>query len=188
MKRKSNLIAVSLLIIAAALTRLMPHWPNFTPIAAMGLLAGATVKDKKLAYIIPLAALFLSDVCLQVFTAIPLPWKFVGFYSWGQLFTYGAFIIIVFMGTFIHKIRFRSVVASSVLASVVFFLITNFSVWLLGDMYPKSGGGLVSCYVAGIPFFGNTVIGDLFYCGMLFGGYYLITHYVIKRQGAFSEA
>jgi Family of unknown function (DUF6580) len=177
-QHKQQLILAIIIIVIAALLRLPRYIPNFSPIAAMALFGGAVIKNKKLAFLLPLGALLLSDTCFQLFTNVP------GFYSWGQLFNYGAFLLIVLLGTSLHKIKLPGVIRLSILSSVVFYIISNFGVWVFdqGVTYPHTAGGLISCYVAAIPFFGNTLIGDLFYCGVLFGGYYLVNRYILKYQ------
>jgi hypothetical protein len=94
---------------------------------------------------------------------------FVWFYT-GSLFTYSAFAIIVLLGIVtLKKVRISNLVGSALGASFLFFIISNFGVWCLGTMYPKDLGGLMTCYIAGIPFFHNTILGDLLYTSVLFG-------------------
>lgn len=164
------------LILAAAMSRLLPHPYNFSPVAAMALLGGAVCKDKKLAFLLPLGALFISDICFALFTSVS------GFYGPSQLINYAAFALIVVLGTVIvRKINVRNVILASLSASALFFIVSNFGVWLISGgipPYTADGAGLLNTYMLGIPFFGNTLIGDLCYSGVLFGAYYLIRHYV----------
>lgn len=183
MKTKKNLIKWLIpagLILAAAFSRLLPHPYNFSPIAAMALLGGATFAQKKWAFILPLGALFLSDLCFQLFTGVE------GFYGWSQLINYGAFALIVLMGILlIKKINVRNVAIASLCASAFFFIISNFGVWLVAGgvaPYTYDGAGLLNTYLLGIPFLGNTLIGDLFYSGILFGAYSLIQHLVFAGR------
>lgn len=144
------------IIAAAMFARLIPHPPNFTPIAAIALFGGAYFSNKKLAFIIPFAALFLSDLI-------------IGFYS-NMWAVYLSFAIIVFVGYGLReKKKVKYILLSSVSASVLFFIITNFAVWATGTMYPKSITGLAACYTAAIPFFHYTLLGDLFFVGLMFG-------------------
>lgn len=159
------------LILLAAFSRLIPHAPNFTAVGAMALFGGAYFSRKSLALLVPLLALWLSDIVLNnvvyreyypTFTLAVNPW------------TYGTFAVLVGLGAVaLKKVTPSSVVVTSLLASVIFFLVSNFSVWLGSSAYPQNATGLLLCYVAGEPFFWNTLLGDLFYCGVLFGSYEL---------------
>jgi hypothetical protein len=159
-------------IAAAAALRLVPHPPNFTPIGAMALFGGAYLGRRWLAFVAPLAALLLSDLVL-------------GFYP-EMIFVYLSVAIVVLIGHALSKRRtVLGVGAAAIASSVLFFLVTNFGVWLVMDYYPKSLPGLGACYVAALPFFQNTVAGDLFYSGLLFGGFALLERAVpaLRRAG-----
>lgn len=144
------------MVFAAAFTRLIPHPPNFTAVGAIALFGGAYFSDKRFAFIVPIAAMLLTDLL-------------IGFHS-GMLSVYLSFVLIVGIGILLSRnIKFRNVVAASLLSSVLFFVITNFQVWLQSSLYPKNISGLIACYVAAIPFFHYTVLGDLFFVGILFG-------------------
>ena len=132
-----------LFIVFAAIIRLMPHPPNFVPITAMALFAGLNFQNKKLAYSIPLLAMIISDL-------------FLGFYS-VSIFVYTSFIAITFIGTVINKISISNIFLSSLL----FFIITNLGVWILG--YPMTLEGLLACFTLALPFFGYALAGDLFF-------------------------
>jgi hypothetical protein len=150
-----------MLILAAALTRLIPHPFNFTSVGAVALFSGAYLGDKRAAFLVPLAAMLLSDLIL-------------GFYAHME-WVYGSFALIVCIGLSLRSRRRAGWIAGGCLAgSALFFVITNFGVWALGSLYPKSLAGLMACYAAAIPFFGNTVLGDGFYSLMLFGGFALL--------------
>lgn len=149
-----NIFIASALFIAIA-GRLIPHAPNFTPVAAMALFGGATLNNKRLAYLLPLVAMFISDFI-------------IGFHStmWA---VYVSFLLTVFIGTKIsNNIKPLSVITASVASSALFFIITNFAVWLGSSFYPQNLSGLIECYIAAIPFFNNSILGDLFYNGILF--------------------
>jgi len=149
------------LVLAAAVLRLLPHYPNFTPIAGMALFGGAYFSNKKIAFIIPFAAMFLSDIIL-------------GFHStmWA---VYLSFALIVAIGFSLRKgKKISNIFLASVSSSVLFFVITNFAVWLNGVNYPVSFPGLAECYVAAIPFFHYTMLGDLFYVAIFFGAFELV--------------
>jgi len=146
------------MILAAAFVRLIPHPPNFAPIAAMALFGGAYFTKKWAAFLIPLAALFVTDLI-------------IGFHGtmWA---VYLSFILIVMIGMImIKKKKITNIFLASVSSSVLFFVISNFGVWLTGPYYSKDIAGLSACYTAAIPFFHYTLLGDLFFVTLLFGAY-----------------
>ena len=149
MKNKFDRIQkiVLLIIIFGVICRLIPHPPNFSPVTAIALFGGLNFSDKRIAFSIPLIILFLSDLILGI--------------SIINLFVYTGFSIIVFLGTKIKSIKFGNII----LSSFIFFLISNFGVWIIG--YPKNIEGLILCYTMAIPFFGYSIAGDLFF-GYLF--------------------
>lgn len=168
-------IFISIAIIIAAISRMLPHPPNFTPIAAMALFGGACLADKRLAIIVPLLAMFISD-CIYI------PYSdSTGFHN-TMIYVYASFILITCIGIYIrNNARSGNIVLASVISSVLFFLITNFAVWAASG-FALGFSGLIATYVAGIPFYDNsifgsfllnTVMGDLFYNGILFGSLYL---------------
>ncbi|HPO55449.1 MAG: hypothetical protein RBR95_00800 [Ignavibacteriaceae bacterium] len=149
------------LVLFAAFARFIPHPPNFAPIAAMALFGGAYFSNKKLAFIVPFAALFLSDLVIGLYEGI---WV-----------VYISFALVVLIGmTLKNRIKIGNVAVASITASAAFFVITNFGVWAMGILYPKTAEGLIACYTAAIPFFHNTLLGDLFYTGVLFGVYEVV--------------
>ena len=155
---RTRLFVLLLAILAAALLRLVPHPPNFTPIGAMALFSGAFLGRRWLAFAAPLAALLISDLIL-------------GFYS-GMLFQYAATLLAVAIGWALLSSRRGALrIAGAALASaILFFAISNFGVWATGTIYPRDLGGLGAAYVAAIPFFHNSLAGDLFFSAALFGG------------------
>ncbi len=158
-------ILAALMILAAALTRLLPHPVNVAPIAAMAL-AGGVYLDKRYSLVIPIVALLISDL-------------FLGFYLI-LFFVYGSVVLIGLAGLWLrdHK-KPLPVFGATIFSSVLFFLVTNFGVWIVGpEMYPKTWTGLLECYTAGIPFFRNTLFGDLFYVAILFGIFELLGYLV----------
>ncbi|MBA4250445.1 MAG: hypothetical protein C0425_02750 [Chlorobiaceae bacterium] len=155
-----NFLLVVTLIIVAIASRLIPHPPNFAPIAAIALFSGAYFSNKQLAFAVPLIALFISD------------W-IIGFHDM-MIAVYACFIAAIFIGFMLkEKIKFKNVALAAVVSSVLFFVVTNFAVWAFsgGVIYQKNIAGLLQCYVAAIPFFHNTLLGDLVYSGILFGAY-----------------
>ncbi len=162
-----NLILTA--IVVAAVFRLIPHWPNFTPVAAMALFGGAYIPKKWLAFMIPIAAMLLSDL-------------FLGFHSY-LLAVYGSFMLTVALGILISKRPgFLQVTGASLLSSLLFFLITNFVMWAGNPNFSQDYQGLMQCYTVAIPFFHNGILGDLFYNGLLFGGFYFARQYIPALQ------
>ena len=156
---------LTLMVFAAAFVRLLPHPPNFAPIAAMALFGGAYFSKKSFAFIIPLVALFLSDMVIGIYS-----------YAW---MVYLSFALIVVLGiVMLKKVSVKNLIFASVTASVSFFAITNFGVWALGTLYPKTPEGLMTSYTAAIPFFQYSLLGDLFFVGVMFGVYELVKHKV----------
>ena len=149
------------LIFFAILSRFLPHPPNFTPIAAIALLSSKGFVNRWVAFLIPIVSLFISDLFLGLHTTIP--------------FVYGSFILIALLGRYVKKINIFSVL----LSSSIFFLVTNLGVWLLN--YPLSVEGLFQCYILALPFFLNTVIGDLVYGALL-----IYPFYVLQKRNRFA--
>ncbi len=153
-------------IVFGAFMRLIPHWPNFTPIAAMALFGGAYFSRKYLAFAIPLLAMFVSDLILGMHTSM--------------IAVYVAFAITVLIGFALRsKTNAVNVIGASLLSAIVFFLITNFAAWLTIPFYPKNFAGLMESYIAGLAFFNNgamgvsffmnNVISTLLFSGIFFG-------------------
>jgi len=158
-----RLITIIGLVTIGILARLIDHPANVSPIAAIALFSGAMFSDKRLAFGIPIAAMMLSDAI-------------IGFHELA-LIVYLSFALCVFIGWFlIKKSSIKNVILASLAASVVFFVFTNFAYWLL--YYPNTFEGLVACYTAALPFFRNSLIGDLVYSGVLFGGFAFAERYI----------
>ncbi len=148
------------LIVLAALSRFLPFPPNVAAVAAVALFGGAYFADKRLAFIIPLAVMLLTDLIIGLHSTL--------------LFVYAAFGLIVGIGFLLRdKISFKTVPFAAIGGSLAFFIITNFGVWLMSAYYPLTLGGLVACYTAAIPFFHYTLLGDLFFVSVLFGSFEL---------------
>lgn len=156
----TRLLVLLAAIVAAAALRLVPHPPNFTPVGAMALFSGAFLGRRALAFVAPLAALLLSDLVL-------------GFYS-GMATVYLATALAVLVGwTLSRRQSVLRVGAAALSSSVLFFVLTNFGMWLDSGYYPHTANGLAACFVAAIPFFQNSLAGDLFYSALMFGGFAL---------------
>ncbi len=162
-------LLLTALIVIAALTRVLPHPPNFSPVEAVALFGGAYFASRQWALIVPLAGMLISDLVLASING--------GSYaSWfgtaGMALVYLCVALGVFLGYGLRgKVTGARVLGYSLLSSVLFFAVTNFGVWAFGAMYAKTPAGLVAAYVAGIPFFQWTVLGTLFYSAVLFGGF-----------------
>ena len=161
MKNPLLWIAVVFVLLGAGM-RLVPHAPNFAPIAAIAIF-GAAYLPKKLGYILPLCAMFLSDII-------------IGFYSVPIMVSvYLSFVVAGFLGTRLRgNANAVNTVGVSVASSLLFFLVTNAAVWVWGGMYPLTGAGLILSYIMGLQFLKYTLLGDLFYISVFFGGYYMV--------------
>jgi hypothetical protein len=156
---------LTVIILIAAISRLFPHIPNFTPITAMALFGGVYFKDKRAAFLVPLVAMFISDCLLELSTG----W---GFHN-TIIYVYISFLLISAMGMYVkNNVNAQTVFIGSISASVLFFIITNFGVWAAYG-FQMGAAGLATTYIKGIPFFAPTLAGDLFYNGILFGFFYL---------------
>ena len=145
--KKETMVIISLIVLAVA-SRLLPHPPNFAPITGIALFAAVKFQHKLIALLLPLSCLFITDLILGL--------------GWINLFVYGAFGVISLLGFATKKVKIQTVLLSSIL----FFLVSNLGVWLL--YYPLSIEGLTTCFTLAIPFFTNTLLGDLAYTAVLF--------------------
>ncbi len=167
---RSSVIVVAVLL--AALSRLIPHPPNFAPITSLALFGAATLTDRRLAILVPILSLFLSDLCIEGLHRMGLMASW-GIYP-GMWMTYTAFLLISLLGFLLRHHRTVPAITGAALAgSVIFYVVTNFGVWAGGNLYPHTLEGLLICYAAAIPFFQNTLIGDAVYSTALFGGFAL---------------
>jgi hypothetical protein len=161
-------LALAGLVLLAALTRLLPHPPNFAPITAMAVFGAIRYGSRRAAVIAPLLALLLSDLVREILyrNGLARDW---GLYK-GMWVVYGTTALIVLMGRLARDTRSPAAIAGTTLAgSCTFFLVTNFAVWAGGSLYPHTAEGLATCYAAAIPFFRNALLGDFTYATLLFG-------------------
>ena len=149
---KNNIFYFAFFIISLALFRIIPHPPNFTPIIASAIMCPLLTKDKLFGASIPIFAMFISDIIL-------------GFHAY-QFIIYGTLISISLI-TLARNTLIITII-SGILASVWFFITTNFAVWIFWDFYPKTLEGLLSCYTLAIPFFQNTLISTLLFCLIIY--------------------
>ena len=176
----SSIIIAVLLILIAAISRVVMYPHNFSPIVGMAVFSGAIIKDKRLAFALPLFSMFLSDVMFEVFHIAP------GFWGWGQLVGYGIFALITIIAFSLKKISILNVAAYSILSSVIFFVLSNSSVFVFDNsvyhIYPQSFTGYIDCLYAGLPFFKTGLLADQVYSGVLFGAYYLLQQTSTKHK------
>ncbi|MBK9256936.1 MAG: hypothetical protein IPM42_15750 [Saprospiraceae bacterium] len=186
MKSEKNIIAVFVLLAIAAFARLMPHIPNFTPTEGVVLFGSAYLSRKYLAWILPVVMLYLSDFVLNntvnriYFTNT----EGLVLYSDYMLFNAIALIFIVLFGSLIlKKITVFSTFGGAIGASVIFFLVSNFGVWLSsGIFYSKDLTGLMSCYIAGWPFFRTTLLSNLVFVTIIFGSFEMYKMYAASGK------
>ncbi len=163
---KISIIFACVLISLAVVSRLMPHPANFTPLAAIALFGGALL-PRRLAVSLPLVAMVVSDLIIGLHPTIYATW--------------GSFAVIALVSSLkFRKVNVANVLASSLAASVFFFLVTNFAVWLEGRLYAPTISGLVQCYYNALPFFRNTLTGDLVFTTSLFG-LFALSVYLAKQ-------
>lgn len=173
LKTQKIIFAISI-IVFVCIYRLIPHPANFAPITALALFGGAYL-DKKYALLVPLVAMFVSDI-------------FLGFHS-DMIFVYGSFLLIGLLGIRLKSHRnFKNILFTAIFSSILFFVITNFGVWLMTDMYSKNAQGLLTAFILAIPFFKNTIMGDLLFTGMFFAAFEFFRAQLFKKSQAFVEA
>jgi uncharacterized protein DUF6580 len=173
MNARSKWPALGLTAVGAVL-RILPHPPNLAPVGAMSLFAGANLAGWQ-AYLVPLLLMAVTD---------PIIAAMGGFdpFSRGTIFIYGSFLISVWIGKHLRgSYSPARIGGAAFLCALQFFLITNFSTWMLSRMYPHTLAGLGACYVAALPFFGYTLIGNLFYSAFFFGAHYWLTRRQLVR-------
>ncbi len=172
MKKEFDLqstVIVAVLILIAAATRFLPHPANFTAIGAMALFGTARLQDKRMAFILPIAAMLISDLFIP-FGYNPS--------------VYLSFVLIAVLGLSLRNTnKVLPIAGASLASSLIFYIITNFAVWMgdNGVMYSKNIDGLWISYTAAIPFFWNGLAGDLFFSAVLFGAYSLVTKYSLAK-------
>jgi hypothetical protein len=159
-----TLLALALILLAAAL-RIAPHPWNFTPVGAMALFSGALLKDRRLAFLFPLLALFVGDIFVGLYKILPI--------------IYASFLINVAIGLWLRDRRtFARISVATLLGAIQFFLVSNFAVWQFMNTYPHNAPGLLTCYITAIPLFWNTLAGDATYSALLFGAFALAERFL----------
>lgn len=169
------LIGVAVLVAIGVIGRLVPHWPNFTPVVAIAVFAAYAFRGGPLAWIVPLAVMAISNAI-------------IGGYEWGVMAgVYAALLLAVAIGRFAFRegASLFSVGAASLASALVFFLVTNFAVWAFGahgTAYAMTPAGLIACYTAALPFFKYLLAGTAFWAGVLFGGHALAGRFLPRRH------
>ena len=157
----TRLITLSLIVFAIAMFRILPHPPNVSPVAAMALFGGAYFSDRRVAFIVPFLALLLSDVLIGLHDTM--------------VYVYAGFALTVVIGVWIgQKLNISRIAIAVLVSSGLFFVITNFGAWATSGLYPMTAEGLLQAYIAAIPFFQNSLLGNLVFAALLFGGYALL--------------
>jgi hypothetical protein len=165
-------VTVFLLIVLAAAARLLPHLPNFAPVAAIGLFAGATL-DRRAGWLVAFAALLLSDLVIGFYHPVSMVGNYLGF----------AACLLLGSGWLRRERSLLSMSGAVLTSSLAFFVLSNLGVWASG-YYPRTLAGLVECYVAAVPFFRNTLASDVVYTAALFGTHALVMRLLPARREA----
>mgnify|MGYP001260266973 CR=1 FL=1 len=162
-----NKLIIPLIIVLAALTRIIPHPPNFTPIIAIGLFSGVYIQKRYMAVLMPIGAMFLSDLLIG----------FHGTIYW----VYGSLLLVVILGMIIiNKVNIINCAMAAICGSFLFFFVTNLGVWLTSGFYPKTIEGIITCYIMALPFFSNTIASSLFYSSVIFGSYEILKRNLVQ--------
>lgn len=162
-----------LLILLAAFSRLIPHMPNFAPMGAMALFGAAYFTKKWQAFLIPIVGTWISDLYINnVIYSEYFP-QFTWFYG-GFYWQYGCYLLVALAGlAILKKVTPVRLLIAALLSTAIFFLVSNFGVWIGSNMYPHTASGLMTCYATALPFLKGTLAGDLTYCIGLFGAFTL---------------
>jgi len=178
LQNKSLLLAFALLIITGSVFRVA----GFAPQIAMAIFGGAVIKDKRLAFLLPLLSMFLSDVLYQVlFNYGYVPYG--GFYD-GQISNYILLAGITLIGFWARNLNWVRIVSATLAAPTIYFLASNFLVWFSGGGWqrPKTFSGLMMCYNDAIPFFRSGLTSTILFSAILFSGYFLVQRYILKQK------
>ena len=162
MTTQKRFLSIACLMVFAAITRLVPHPFNFTAVGALALFGGAVISNKKLAFLVPMGVMLLTD-------------SIIGFHQ-SMVPVYFCFAATVFLGMWmVSKINVITVTSGALTSSILFFLVTNLPFWYADlSLYPLTWEGTLASYTAALPFFGNQLAADLFYNATLFGVYALV--------------
>jgi hypothetical protein len=170
-EKQNTLKFVLILIFFAAFSRIIPHPHNFTPVGGIAVFGSYFLGRKILAFLVPLFSLWLSDLFINnVIYPIQFPQYYEGFTLFGSFWVYGSFMLMVpLTWGLLSSFTLPRLALTGLSTASLFFLITNFGSWIYNPMYPQNFSGLLTSFIAGLPFFQNTLIGDICYLAILFG-------------------
>lgn len=180
-KQDTSLVIIAvLMIIAAAFSRVFFYPVNYSPVIAMALFGGSVIKNKNIAFALPLFAMLLSDIMFEVFNVAQ------GFWGWGQLVGYGILAIVTLLGFKLRKINVVNVLGFSIASSIIFYFLSNSSYWLLENRifhtYTQDAAGYVSCLIAGLPFLEKGLLVDAAFSSIFFAGFVLLERFAVRRS------
>ena len=162
-------------VFAVAMSRIIPHWPNVTAVAAMAIFGGATLRNSFAAVLIPLSAIFFSDLIINNVFYAEYYDSFV-FFGASAGWIYAAFILMTVLSHLtIKSFKVTPIISTTVLSTILFFGLTNFGTWLHSPFYTQDMAGLLLAFEAGIPFVLNSLFSNLFFAGLFFYGYSVAT-------------
>jgi len=177
MRQRVTILLPFAFIAIGVVARLLPHAPNVAPITAMALF-GAVYLNRRYALVLPLVAMALGDLA-------------IGFYTPGTMIAvYASFFVSGLIGLWVRRqVSVRRIAAGTLAASTQFFLLSNFAGWLFGHgaLFPRTLQGLADTYLAAVPFFRNTLFGDLLYVGVFFGSYALALQFIKVKHAQVSR-
>lgn len=168
---RKNIILLAIIVLAV-MSRLVEHPMNFTPVFALALFSAVYFQDKKAALLVPFSVMFISDLFIGISTL-----NIAVYFTFGLAYLVGYLFLR-------NRVSVLNLILSSLAVSVLFFIVSNFYVWAFDPfrLYPFTLDGLVECYTMALPFFRNSVLGDLFYSGVTFGAYALAEKFVLGRD------
>ena len=176
----SSVIIASILVLLAAISRVAMYPDNFSPMIGMAIFGGAVIKDKRMAFALPLFAMLLSDIMFEVFDIAQ------GFWGWGQLVGYGILALITIIAFSMKKINVLSVAGYSIGSSLLFFFLSNSAFFVFDNpvyhLYPQNFSGYIGSLAGGLPFLKTGILADLVYSTILFGAYYLMQKYAFHKK------
>lgn len=181
-QKYSSIIIASILVLLAAVSRVAMYPDNFSPMIGMAIFGGAVIKDKRMAFALPLFAMLLSDIMFEVFDIAQ------GFWGLGQLIGYGIFALITVTAFNLKKFSVLNIAGYSIMSSVIFFVLSNGSFFFIDNpvyhTYTQDINGFFQCYLLALPFFKISVVADLVYSGLLFGIYSLVQRFAFRKAMA----
>lgn len=179
---KSALFVGFILVVVAALSRFMPHWHNFTAVGGAGLFGAYFFRNRIWAFVLPILAMWISDLLLNNIVYAAYYDGFVWFNE-TMIWVYVGFLGLVAVGRLtIKSLSIKSILVGALAGSLAFFLVSNFGSFIQNPAYPKSVTGLAMAYAAGLPFFLNTVLANVFFAGIFFGSYAATPKLMLARR------